>query len=43
MGTGMFERVEKNSLTLGATSGSPFCSTTTPSLPERMRTSEPIG
>ena len=42
-GTGMFERVEKNSLTLGATSELSFCLTTTPSLPERMRTSEPIG
>jgi hypothetical protein len=40
---GMFDLVEKNSFTFGATSEPSLCSTTTPSRPERMRTSEPIG
>ncbi len=41
--SGMPDFVEKNSFTFGAVSFFGFCSTTTPSFPEAMRTSEPVG
>jgi hypothetical protein len=38
-----WERSEKNTFTRGVSSDWPFCSTTTPSRSDSMRTSDPTG